>query len=106
MTQTEGTSNTATENANGAPAPALRARTSLLGAPWIIVSLLTVLGAGWRFMYLDHPPIWGDESATFARVCGTFDELKEELSTVGHAPLHYLIYWTIAQRRTIRCSCT
>lgn len=59
---------------------------------------LTALGGALRFIALDRPEIWGDEAATFWRICGSFDELLELLRQAGFAPLHYLLYWWIAQR--------
>ncbi|WP_428936730.1 glycosyltransferase family 39 protein [Fontivita pretiosa] len=65
--------------------------------PSSFVVLLTFLAGILRLMYLDRPCLWGDEAATFMRVCGTWQELKEELAIAGFAPLHYLLYWSIAQ---------
>src|SRR5438093_925464 len=36
---------------------------------FILLLLLTLLGGVLRFAYLDRPAIWGDEAATFMRVC-------------------------------------
>jgi 4-amino-4-deoxy-L-arabinose transferase-like glycosyltransferase len=62
---------------------------------WEILALLaiTVIGAGLRFMWLDRPAIWGDEAATYARICGTYADLVDELHGWGFVPLHYQFYW-------------
>src|SRR3954452_18321876 len=65
--------------------------------PSSLVLLITVLGGVLRFAYLDRPAIWGDEAATFMRVCGTFQQLVDELVIAGFAPLHYLLYCWIGQ---------
>jgi hypothetical protein len=50
-----------------------------------------------RLTYLSRPPIWGDEAKTFMRSCGNFQQLVDTLATSDFAPLHYLLYWAIAQ---------
>jgi hypothetical protein len=58
---------------------------------------ITALGGVLRFICLDRPAIWGDEAATFLRVCGTYYELMDRLQSAGFAPLHYELYWWIGQ---------
>ncbi|HEX4125474.1 MAG TPA: glycosyltransferase family 39 protein [Tepidisphaeraceae bacterium] len=62
---------------------------------WEVLAVLaiTALGAGLRFTWLDKPAIWGDESATYARVCGTYAQLVDQLRGWGFVPLHYELYW-------------
>lgn len=66
--------------------------------PSSLIVLLTLLGAVLRFMYLDQPALWGDESQTFRRICGDFQTLLDQLAVAGFAPLHYLLYWWIGQQ--------
>src|SRR5678816_1693795 len=68
-----------------------------ISQPAVIVSLITLFGAMLRVMRLGDPPIWGDEAKTFMRACGTFQQLGDNLATSDFAPLHYLLYWAIAQ---------
>jgi 4-amino-4-deoxy-L-arabinose transferase-like glycosyltransferase len=64
----------------------------------ILLALITLFGGGLRFLYLTKPDLWGDEAATFIRVCGTFQELVDVLAVRGlFTPLHYLLYWWIGQ---------
>src|SRR5438876_56775 len=56
---------------------------------------LIVIGGLLRFSFLDRPPIWFDEAATFARTCGTYQELLDALEESGFGPLHYHVYWWI-----------
>ncbi len=58
---------------------------------------IIALGATLRLSFLDHPPIWGDEAATFGRSSGTFGELMARLQTAGFAPMHYELLWWIGQ---------
>jgi 4-amino-4-deoxy-L-arabinose transferase-like glycosyltransferase len=59
----------------------------------LLVIGITAIGAGLRFMWLDKPAIWGDEAATYNRVCGTYADLVEQLRGWGFVPLHYEFYW-------------
>ena len=69
-----------------------------LGVPnWLIVLLLTLVAGGMRFTALDKPSVWGDEAATWRRVCGSFDELRQELSVVGFMPAHYVATWWVKE---------
>ncbi|HEY1629512.1 MAG TPA: glycosyltransferase family 39 protein, partial [Tepidisphaeraceae bacterium] len=65
--------------------------------PAFLLISLTLIGAILRFAWLDRPPIWGDEAATYMRVIGTFEQLMRELAQWGFGPLHYLMYWEIRQ---------
>lgn len=67
---------------------------------WIIPALLlfTILGGVLRFVALDRPVLWGDESATYGRIAGTHRELLDQLSDDSFfTPLHYELYWWLAQ---------
>ncbi len=64
---------------------------------FIILFLITLFAGVLRFGYLDRPAIWGDEAMVFMRVCGSFQQLVDELQITGHAPLHYLLYWCIGK---------
>lgn len=66
-----------------------------------IVVCLTLLAAILRFMFLDRPAIWGDEAMTFARVCGTWQQLLDELKIAGFAPLHYVLLWSVGRLTTL-----
>src|SRR3954466_6640820 len=80
------------------PLPRARRRfASFILHPSSFILLLTLVGGFLRFAYLDRPAIWCDEAATFMRVCGTFQQLVDELVIAGFAPLHYLLYWWIRQ---------
>ena len=59
------------------------------------LSMLTLIGGIMRFAFLDRPGIWGDEAATFGRVCGTYAELLTSLENDGFAPLIYQLYWLL-----------
>lgn len=71
----------------------------------ILLAGLTVLAGVLRFLRLDQPAIWGDEAATFMRVCGTWPQLLIELQgeqyISGFAPFHYMLYWWIGQQTTL-----
>jgi 4-amino-4-deoxy-L-arabinose transferase-like glycosyltransferase len=54
-----------------------------------------------RFSSLDRPEIWYDEAATFHRVTSTYADLLAVLRTDGFVPLHYNLYWLIAQTFTL-----
>ncbi|MEM8873517.1 MAG: glycosyltransferase family 39 protein [Planctomycetota bacterium] len=64
---------------------------------WLALFGITLLAAGLRFFMIDQPAIWGDEAATWSRVCGTWDELLEQLGEDGFVPIHYEIYWLLHQ---------
>ncbi|MBV8781078.1 MAG: phospholipid carrier-dependent glycosyltransferase, partial [Phycisphaerae bacterium] len=68
---------------------------------YLSLALITALGAVLRFAFLDRPPIWGDEAATFARVCATFDDLLGRLADAGFAPVHYELLWWIGQHHPL-----
>jgi hypothetical protein len=58
-----------------------------------ILLAITLAGAGFRFVTLDRPPLWGDEALTYSRVCGSLDEMFDILRYDGFMPLHYELYW-------------
>jgi 4-amino-4-deoxy-L-arabinose transferase-like glycosyltransferase len=62
-----------------------------------ILLLLTLIAGVLRFVALDRPPIWGDESATAGRVVGTYQELVNQLAEGSFTPLHYEVLWWLAQ---------
>jgi hypothetical protein len=70
---------------------------SFLAHPAFVITLLTIVAGILRFSFMSRPPLWGDEAATYMRVCGTFQELRGELQIAGFGPLHYLLYWWIRQ---------
>jgi hypothetical protein len=61
-----------------------------------VLVLLTLIGGVLRFAWIDRPAIWGDESATLGRVCGSYQDLLDRLQYDGFGPLHYEAYWWIA----------
>lgn len=63
--------------------------------PWGWLILLTLVAGCLRFYSLDKPSIWGDESATWRRVSGTYQQMLDELRTAGFMPGHYLLTWWI-----------
>jgi hypothetical protein len=72
--------------------------------PWLrgwrvyaALALITLFGGALRFANLDSPAIWGDEAATYSRVCGTYQQMLDALRTAGFGPLHYELYWWIRQ---------
>ncbi|MGH7178444.1 MAG: glycosyltransferase family 39 protein [Tepidisphaeraceae bacterium] len=67
---------------------------------WIVLAL-TLLGGVLRFSFLDRPPIWFDEAATFGRVAGTYQQLLTQLEEAGFGPLHYELYWWMKQHWTM-----
>src|SRR5687767_8792576 len=64
---------------------------------FILLALITLLGAFLRFVSLDQPALWGDEAFTFSRVCGSYRQMLDILQTDGFMPLHYSLYWWIGQ---------
>lgn len=68
--------------------------------PWHLIALLllTIVGGVLRFLWLDQPAIWGDEAATFRRVCGTFEEMLQTLERDPFGPLFYEFQWWLRQR--------
>lgn len=62
-----------------------------------ILLCLTIVGGAARLATLERPPIWGDEALTYSRVIGSFREMMEILRTDGFTPLHYILYWCLAQ---------
>lgn len=71
---------------------ALRFRSSNL----YLLLALTIFGGALRFAYLERPAIWGDESQTLGRVCGSYQDLLDRLQYDGFGPMHYEAYWWIA----------
>lgn len=63
----------------------------------LILSLITAAGGIARLATLDRPPIWGDEALTYSRVIGSFPEMMQILRNDGFMPLHYILYWCMAQ---------
>ena len=66
------------------------------GHLWLLLAL-TLAGGVLRFATINHPPIWGDEAATFGRVCGSYQELLGILQYDGFVPLHYELLWCIGK---------
>jgi hypothetical protein len=62
---------------------------------------LTLLGGVLRFIFIERPPLWGDDAFTFMRVCGTYQQMLDALQDWGFAPLHYELLWWIGQHTTL-----
>ena len=62
-----------------------------------LVLLLTLIAGVLRFTALDRPAVWGDEAATYGRVCGTYQELLDQLTDSAFTPLHYVVEWWVGQ---------
>lgn len=68
---------------------------------WIALSVITLLGGAIRFAWLDRPPVWGDEVATYARTFGSYENLLNTLGVTRFMPLHYQALWGIGQWREL-----
>src|SRR5687768_9657933 len=77
--------------------PLKRARRAEL----LMLLALTILGGVLRFIFIDRPPLWGDDAFTFMRVCGTYQQMLDALQDWGFAPLHYELLWWIGQHTTL-----
>lgn len=64
---------------------------------WWALILITLFAGVTRFAWLDRPSIWGDEAATFRRVCGTYEQMLQTLEQTRFMPLHYQAYWLLGQ---------
>jgi hypothetical protein len=62
---------------------------------WLLLLAIILVGGVMRFSYLDKPPIWFDEAATFGRTCGTYQQMLDALEEAGFGPLHYHLEWWI-----------
>jgi hypothetical protein len=71
----------------------------LLRRPLVLLTLITLLGACLRFADLNRSPVvWGDESMTWSRVCGTWQELTDALRNDGlFMPGSYVLTWWIKE---------
>ena len=65
--------------------------------PLVVLVVLTLIGAGLRFVAIDRPAIWGDESATAGRIIGSHENLLDQLAEGTFTPMHYQLGWWIAQ---------
>jgi|GEM_PF-6735455 len=63
---------------------------------WILLAL-TILGAVLRFSFINRPQIWGDESATWSRVCGSYQQMLDTIRNAGFTPTHYQLTWWLGQ---------
>lgn len=65
----------------------------------VLLSLLvmTIIGGGLRFLALDRPSLWGDEAATYQRICGTYRQLIDMLQDAWFPPLHYQLYFWLSR---------
>ncbi len=61
------------------------------------VFLFTLLGAILRLLFIQSPALWGDETLTYGRVCGTYRQLLDVLQLDAFGPLHYEWYWLIGR---------
>lgn len=68
-----------------------------LSNAWFLFSLILLLAVALRFVALDRPSVWGDEAMSFFRVCGSYQQMLEELRTAGFMPLHYQLLWWIRE---------
>jgi hypothetical protein len=59
----------------------------------LLLLLITLIGAVFRFAALDHPVMWGDEALTYSRVIGSFGDLVDILRHDPFVPLHYEVYF-------------
>lgn len=66
-------------------------------ALWILL-VLTLLAGFLRFAWIGQPPLWTDESYTFRRLSGSYQDLLDVLQFDGFGPLHYQLYWWIAHK--------
>lgn len=64
---------------------------------YIALCAIILLGGVLRFAWLDRPVLWGDEAATWARSCGTFQDMLTTNRGDGFVPLHYELYWAIGK---------
>ena len=70
-------------------------------AELLMLLALTIIGGVLRFIFIDRPPLWGDDAFTFMRVCGTYQQMLDALQDWGFAPLHYELLWWIGQQTTL-----
>jgi hypothetical protein len=61
----------------------------------LLLLAIILVGGVMRFSFLEKPPIWFDEAATFGRVCGTYQQMLDALEEAGFGPLHYHLEWWI-----------
>ena len=61
-------------------------------APLLCLLAITLFGGVLRFWDLSKPALWGDEAATYSRICGDYQDLIDILQFNGFVPLHYEIY--------------
>ncbi len=65
---------------------------------YLVLLGLTIFAAIIRFAFINRPGIWFDEAMTFARTCGTWEDLRIALrDRGGFGPLHYELYWVIGR---------
>src|SRR5688572_18417011 len=78
------------------PPPIRKSQSAIRNRFYLIaLLLLTIVGGVMRFAFLEKPPIWFDEAATYARTSATYVEMLETLEEAGFGPLHYSAYWWI-----------
>jgi hypothetical protein len=65
--------------------------------PHLPLVLITLLGATLRLVFLWRPAFWIDEAAVYRRTCGSLSDTMDQVAESGFTPLHYLMYWAIAQ---------
>jgi hypothetical protein len=75
--------------------------THLFRRELVVVLALTLLGGVLRFIFIERPPLWGDDAFTFMRVCGTYQQMLDALQDWGFAPLHYELLWWIGQQTAL-----
>ncbi len=79
-----------------APSPAYQSKKT---AWWHLrpIFWITLLGALLRITMLTQPALWNDETLTYMRVIGSYQNLLDILQYDGFAPLHYELYWCISR---------
>jgi hypothetical protein len=77
----------------------------------LLLLAITLLGGILRFWNLSQPALWGDEAATYSRICGDYQDLIDILQFNGFVPLHYELYhwirsgmplWARVEHRTMK----
>jgi 4-amino-4-deoxy-L-arabinose transferase-like glycosyltransferase len=78
-----------------APIPQLRKKVwPGTGQLWVLLALITGIGAFLRFWRIDAQAFWTDEAYTLGRISGSFDFLLSKLSDQGFPPGWYaLLRW-------------
>jgi hypothetical protein len=65
--------------------------------PLLTLLLLTLVAGVLRFAYIDKPALWGDETQTWRRIAGSYQQLVDELRVAGFMPGNYVLTWWIKE---------